>query len=215
MRSARRWAYGTIEDNAKRKPSISVRGCHPQPVVCWKFRLRLDAKEPKHSPLANIAAEEKDASTASTSNLIDQVTCRRDGREQKLSGRVLIEASDGGMLLQSDGGRDLDHRRQGRTSSTSTLTSPSPQRVPKKSASDCLPGHRPTFRVYTTPHYVVCYGQPRANMLNGQARCSSGFTRRSPTIGSIKSLSSTSPSSRSFACCLPIDRRMSRRQKRK
>jgi hypothetical protein len=119
-----------------------------------------DAKEPKHSPLANIAASDKDAVTTQPSKLVDQVTYRRDGRERAVSGRVLVEASDGGMLLQSDEGeiwiiegKDVVDRKHTDRPFVAASAEEIGKRLLAKAPAD--------FRIYTTPHYVVCYDTSR------------------------------------------------------
>jgi Protein of unknown function (DUF1570) len=128
-------------------------------IAAW-LCAAVDAKEPKHTALGNIAASDKDAAAAPSSNLVDQVTCKRDGHEQKLSGRVLVEASDGGMLLQSDEGeiwiiegKDVfEHKHTERPFAPASAEEIG-KRLLARAPAD--------FRVYTTPHYVVCYDTSR------------------------------------------------------
>ena len=118
------------------------------------------AKEPKHSALANIAAADKSAASAPPSKLVDEITFRRDGRERSVAGRVLVEASDGGVLIQSDEGeifviegKDVvSHKRTDRPFAPATGEEIG-KRLLAKAPAD--------FRIYTTPHYVVCYNTSR------------------------------------------------------
>jgi hypothetical protein len=131
------------------------------------FLAPAEAKEPKHAPLANIPSADTDspgatgsASAAAPSDLIDQVTYRRDGGERSASGRVLVSATDGGMLLQSDDGvitiiegKDVvDHKHTERPFVPATA-----EEIGKR----LLAKAPPDFRIYTTPHYVVCYDTSR------------------------------------------------------
>jgi hypothetical protein len=123
------------------------------------------AKEPKHSALANVPATDKtdagkDAADTHYSNLVDQVTFRRDGRDRSASGRVLVSATDGGMLLQSDDGaitiiegKDVVDRKH--------IDRPFAPATAEEIGKRLLANAPPDFRIYTTPHYVVCYDTSR------------------------------------------------------
>jgi hypothetical protein len=132
----------------------------PALLVTGQFARAVHAKEPKHTPLANIADSGSGATDITPSKLVNQVTYRRAGRERAVSGRVLVEASDGGMLLQSDEGeiwiiegKDVvEHKHTDRQ-----FVPASAEEIGKR-----LLARAPAdFRIYTTPHYVVCYDTSR------------------------------------------------------
>jgi hypothetical protein len=118
------------------------------------------AKDPKRSALGNIAASDVGSGAHMPSKLVDQITFHRDGRERSVSGRVLVEASDGGVLIQSDDGeiwvvegKDVaDHKRTDQPFVPATAEEIGKRLLAKAPAS---------FRIYTTPHYVVCYDTSR------------------------------------------------------
>jgi hypothetical protein len=102
------------------------------------------------------------------SKTVDEVTFRRDGstalatggRSQTVAGRVVIEAADGGLLLQSaDGalwtimGPQVENRRR--------TDKPFKPLTPKELGEQLLAELPPGFRIHTTPHYVVCYDTSR------------------------------------------------------
>jgi hypothetical protein len=85
----------------------------------------------------------------------------RDGRPRDVEGRIVIEAADGGMLVEADDGvlwtveGDDVRRRQAVDSPFEPM---SRDQLAEKMLAE-LPGE---FRVHTTPHYVVCYNTSRA-----------------------------------------------------
>jgi hypothetical protein len=108
-------------------------------------------EKPKRTALANIAAATSDDAVGTPAKLIDQLTFHRDGRERSVSGRVLVEASDGGVLIQSDDGeiwivegKDIvDHKHTDRPFVPATAEEIG-KRLLAKAPAD--------FRIYTTPH---------------------------------------------------------------
>ena len=118
----------------------------------------------------------------------------QNGHPQTADGRILIEAADGGILLQTNDGRS------GRsTAPTSTnaetrrafkpLTPPSPRRATR--LRNAAPASAATTR-RTTSSFTT----RRARTPSGPARYSNGCTKRSPIIGKGRASSSTNPSSR-------------------
>jgi hypothetical protein len=111
-------------------------------------------------PLANVAANSSTTADADNRQLVEEVQFIHDGRPTSVAGRVLVEAADGGILLQSSDavlrtiqGQAIVDRKQ-----TATPFSPlSPDELAKKLLADLPPG----FRVHTTPHFVVCYDTSR------------------------------------------------------
>ncbi len=84
-----------------------------------------------------------------------------DGRPRNVEGRVVIEATDGGMLVAADDGvlwtieRDQLRRRD-------RLDSPFEPLTGDELAEQMLASMPSGFRIHTTPHYVVCYNTSRA-----------------------------------------------------
>ena len=92
---------------------------------------------------------------------IDQVTIRRDAGETHVSGKLLVTAKDGGMLLLAPDG---------------TLWNIEPQEIVEHKQDDQpftplsqgeagnkLLGELPAgFEIYTTAHYVICHNTSRA-----------------------------------------------------
>jgi hypothetical protein len=119
--------------------------------------------EPHSSSLANVSTDET-AATADApdtkSKTVDRVTFTLDGNQQTVAGRVLIEAQDGGLLLESADG--AQHTIEG-----STILSRQQTETPFKPLTADEIGEQlleqlpPGFRVHTTPHYVVAYDTSR------------------------------------------------------
>jgi hypothetical protein len=91
---------------------------------------------------------------------LEEVVVSHDGRQKPYRGRVLVEASDGGLLLESDDGvlwmlesADIIRRRP--------LGEPFTPLDSKRLAERLLAELPVGFRVHTTPHYVVCYNTSR------------------------------------------------------
>ncbi len=91
-----------------------------------------------------------------TVSALDWVTLEVDGQLRQVGGRLLVEAQDGGLLLESTDGRiwtalpdqirsrsadDAEFRYQTRAELTEGLLTELPQR----------------FRVHHTAHYLICY----------------------------------------------------------
>jgi hypothetical protein len=91
---------------------------------------------------------------------VEDVTFRQNGKSRSLNGRVLLDAADGGLLLQTNDavlwtiqGNEVVTR----TPSEKTFTPLKPDEMAEKVLAEMPPG----FRVHTTPHYVVCYDTSR------------------------------------------------------
>lgn len=93
---------------------------------------------------------------ASQAMAIDEVVFRRDGKELDVSGRVLIEAQDNGLLLQGTDGLlwlippedKIKH-----TSDSTPFRPASSQELAKELLKELPPG----FGVLETTHYVIFY----------------------------------------------------------
>jgi hypothetical protein len=90
----------------------------------------------------------------------EEITWLQDGRPQTRVGRVVIEAADGGLMLQSDDGV-LWIIDAGETQSRKRLDTPFIPVTPKKMGERLLAELPAGFRVHITPHYVVCYNTSR------------------------------------------------------
>jgi hypothetical protein len=118
-------------------------------AICLSMPLDTHAARPK-APPAEPAGE-----TAS-----EHIEFIQDGRQRTVEGRIVVEAADGGILLQSNNGvlwsiehTDLQLRKK--------LEEPfkplSPAALSERLLSEMPAG----FRSYTTPHYVVVYNTSR------------------------------------------------------
>lgn len=91
---------------------------------------------------------------------VEEVEFLHRGRRMKETGRIVSEPQDGGLLLQSPDGmlwsiesRDLLSRQLLDQPFTPLTASELGERL----VSQMPPG----FRIYTTPHYVICYNTSR------------------------------------------------------
>lgn len=118
--------------------------------------------EPHTSALANIAAD-KDATTSSDdakSQLVERVTYSDGADQHTVAGRILIEAQDGGLLLESADG--AQHTIEGRSILSRQKTDTKFKPLSTKELSQRLLEQQPPgFRVHTTPHYIICYNTSR------------------------------------------------------
>ncbi len=92
---------------------------------------------------------------------VQRVTFRRGGERQIVSGRVLVTAADGGLMLQTDDGAiwPIEGREVVACEPTDTPFAPlSPGRLADRMLAQLPDG----FRIHTTPHYVVCYNTSRS-----------------------------------------------------
>ena len=115
--------------------------------------------KPRPSALANITAGESEAS-ATDSRPVERITFTVDGKQQTVAGRILIEAQDGGVLVESPDG--AQHTIEGKSIITRQKTnSPFQPLTSAELGEELLTKLPPGFRVHTTPHYVVCYNTSR------------------------------------------------------
>jgi hypothetical protein len=92
---------------------------------------------------------------------VDHVTLKRDGKETELTGKVLVTAKDGGILLLAPDGalwniepQEIgDHREDERP-----FTPLSAAEAGRKVLGELPPG----FEIYSTSHYVICHNTTRA-----------------------------------------------------
>jgi hypothetical protein len=95
-----------------------------------------------------------------TESKAERVDFVRDGGQRSVEGRVVIEAADGGILLETTDGA-LWAIERGELQRREKLDEPfkplAPGALSEKLISELPAG----FRSYTTPHYVVCYNTSR------------------------------------------------------
>jgi len=91
---------------------------------------------------------------------LEHVTLRRDGREQTVSGQVVVTAEDGGLLLMARDGT-LWTIEPGQIISRKQDDEPfrpfSRDELARQLISELPPG----FETYTTHHYLICYNTSR------------------------------------------------------
>jgi Protein of unknown function (DUF1570) len=101
------------------------------------------------------------AETAEDADEVEEIVAIQAGQRQTLQGRILVEATAGDLLLETDDGTlwllDSDQilSRQQRDEPFIPITQ-------EKLAERLLAELPAGFRVHTTPHYVVCYNTSRA-----------------------------------------------------
>jgi hypothetical protein len=108
-------------------------------------------------------AKKADDSTADRDRAVE-VTFREDGQRRTVKGRVVIEAADGGVLLEADDGVlwTIEHHE---LVSRERLESAFEPLAHDELAERLLAELPAGFRIHTTPHYVVCYNTSRAYAL--------------------------------------------------
>jgi len=118
--------------------------------------------EPRSSALANIANNEESTASGDVekSKLVERVTYSDGAEQHTVAGRILIEAQDGGLLLES--ADSAQHTIEGRSilsrQTTETKFKPLTSKELSQRLLEQLP---PGFRVHTTPHYIICYNTSR------------------------------------------------------
>jgi hypothetical protein len=91
----------------------------------------------------------------------EEIVALHEGRQQQLKGRVLVEATAGDVLLQTDDGT-LWLLQSDQILSREKLDEPFIPVTQDKLAERLLAELPADFRIHTTPHYVVCYNTSRA-----------------------------------------------------
>jgi hypothetical protein len=92
---------------------------------------------------------------------MDYVTARRDGTSEKLSGKVLIRARDGGLLFLTRQGQLLPLQKADIVSHQSDEKPFAPY-SPEEVEMQILAELPPDFDVYDTRHYLIFYDTSRA-----------------------------------------------------
>ena len=87
---------------------------------------------------------------------VERVSVRRDGHELDLAGRVLVEAQDGGLLLETADGVlwIVQPEELVRRETDATAFQPlGPDEVARQLLDELPPG----FKIHRTANYVICY----------------------------------------------------------
>jgi hypothetical protein len=107
-----------------------------------------------------LGTEEKDLPPADSETKTVQLEFNRDGQHRTVTGRIVVEAADGGVLLESADGvlwsierRELQHRTK--------IDAPFKPLAPAAMSERLLSEMPAGFRSYTTPHYVIVYNTSR------------------------------------------------------
>ena len=122
---------------------------------------------------------------------IDQVVLKRDGREKRLEGQLLVTAADGGLLLMSADGvlwaiqpdELVEH-----TTSDDAFAPLAAERLAQQMLAELPAG----FEVHTTAHYLICYNTSREYAI-WCGRCSSGCIGASPITGRTRAFKLREP----------------------
>jgi hypothetical protein len=92
---------------------------------------------------------------------LDHVAFRRDGKENSVSGRLMVKAEDGGLMIMSPDGQLwsiqpdelVDHRSD---------EAPFVPQAPDAAARAMLEQLPEGFEIYRTAHYIICHNTSRA-----------------------------------------------------
>jgi hypothetical protein len=104
---------------------------------------------------------EIDSQPKERKEITEEIVAVQKGRRQTLEGRVLVEATSGDLLLQTDDGT-LWLLESNQVLSRKQLDEPFIPVTQEKLAERLLAELPAGFRIHTTPHYVVCYNTSRA-----------------------------------------------------
>lgn len=107
------------------------------------------------------ATEELPAAEASTKSTVERVTFTNKTETLRREGRVLLEDSDGGVLLEEPSGRQWVIEASNvvqREATEQTFKPLSSEHLGAKLLAELPEG----FNIHSTPHYVVCYNTSRA-----------------------------------------------------
>ncbi len=94
---------------------------------------------------------------------VDLVTFRHDKTEQTVAGKLLVTAQDGGLMLMSADGALWNIEPDeivSHTKNDEPFAPLSPAEAGRRVVAELPPGSG--FEVFTTAHYVICYGTSRA-----------------------------------------------------
>jgi hypothetical protein len=119
----------------------------PSPALAQKSKATEQVAEP--------------AETTDEADETEEIVAIQEGRRQTLQGRVLIEATAGDVLLETDDGT-LWLLESGKILSRERRDDPFMPVTQEKLAERLLAELPAGFRIHTTPHYVICYNTSRA-----------------------------------------------------
>jgi hypothetical protein len=91
---------------------------------------------------------------------VERVSFRDKSETRTVAGRILVQAADGGLLLQTDDGllwTIEPGQITSRTPTTSRFTPVTREELAQRLSAELPPG----FSTYTTPHYVIAYNTSR------------------------------------------------------
>jgi hypothetical protein len=100
-------------------------------------------------------------SSLAPAGAMDVVTFRQNGEEKTVSGKILVEASDGGLLLASPDGVWWTVQPEdfvSRTTDSAEFKPLTPEELSERLRGELPPG----FEVHRTNHYLVCFYTSRA-----------------------------------------------------
>ncbi len=137
----------------------------PIRACCWLFLALVATCATGASEAEKRASENGKAKKmpVAAETVAETVTFRLNGQTQTIKGRVIVEAADGGLLVQGVDGAlwSIEHNEvQGRE----RLGRPFKPLTPTELSEQLLAELPAGFRAYTTPHshYIVCYNTSRA-----------------------------------------------------
>ncbi len=90
---------------------------------------------------------------------VEHVTLQRDGQEQQISGKLVVEAADGGVLVQTPDGRLWAIEPQDLVKRSSDETAFAP--LTREQLEKQLTAELTDFRVHHTENYLICYNTSR------------------------------------------------------
>ncbi len=112
------------------------------------------------APLNSHAAQPKTSAELASDPALEHIEFNQNGQQRTANGRVVVEAADGGILLQSSDGA-LHTIERSEMLSRKRLDSPFQPLAPAALSERLLSEMPAGFRSYTTPHYVVVYNTSR------------------------------------------------------
>jgi len=96
-----------------------------------------------------------------TAHALEHVSFKRDGAPVEVSGQLVVEAKDGGLILLDEQGKLWTIQKNEQVSRRSDET-PLKRLDAKEIAEAVLKELPPGFRVHNTAHYVICYNTSTA-----------------------------------------------------
>jgi len=135
------------------KPFVSVAAVLLLTAPSWSQR-------PRPAVLGNVARGAMPESAGGQAQAVERVTFRGDVRQRTVAGRIVVEAADGGVMLQSDDGA-LWAIEGTAVINRQPVDAPFAPLDAEQLGQRLLDEFPAGFRVHTTPHYVICYNTSR------------------------------------------------------